>query len=75
MLIKEETIQNLEAQHRELYNQQKEYVKKIQNLEETVVELKKETNVLNENVRLKLIKICWTLKKQTLLIIHIFWKF
>ena len=52
MLIKEETIQNLEAQHRELYNQQKEYVKKIQTLEETVVELKKETTVLNENVRL-----------------------
>lgn len=72
MLIKEETIQNLEAQHRELYNQQKEYVKKIQTLEETIVELKKETTVLNENVRLKLIKICWTLKKQTLLIIHIF---
>lgn len=52
MLIKEETIQNLEAQHRVLYNQQKEYVKKIQTLEETIVELKKETTVLNENVRL-----------------------
>lgn len=52
MLIKEEKIQNLEAQHRELYNQQKEYVKKIQTLEETIVELKKETTVLNENVRL-----------------------
>ena len=56
MLIKEETIQNLEAQHRELCNQQIEYVKKIQTLEETIVELEKETTVLNENVRLKLIK-------------------
>ena len=53
MLIKEETIQTLKAQHQESVDQQEEHVKKIQTLEETITELKNEISVLNEKVGTK----------------------
>ena len=66
MLIKEETIQTLKAQHQESVHQQEEHVEKIQTLEETITELKNEISVLNEKVGTKsffnLIQLYFSLK-------------